>query len=71
MGLQGLDPVICLCHPALAFKIKRLGDNTHRQNALIAGSLRNNRGRTCTCAAAHASGDEHHIGISDFSHHLF
>jgi hypothetical protein len=45
-----------------ALEEEGLGDHTHRERALILRDLRDDRSRTCASAAAHARGDEDHIG---------
>ena len=49
-------------HLALALKGKGLGDNTDGQDAQVMGRFGHDRCSTGAGAAAHASGDEHHLG---------
>jgi hypothetical protein len=39
-----------------------LGDHGHGQDAHLLGHFRHDRGRAGAGAAAHAGGDEHHVG---------
>ena len=61
-------------HAALAFEMKRLGDNPDCENAEFAGCLGNHRRGAGPGASSHARGDKHHVGarqmIADFVHHL-
>ena len=49
-------------HLALALKGKGLGDNTNGQDAQVMGRFGHDRCSAGAGAAAHASGDEHHLG---------
>ena len=53
-----------IAHSFLAFKIEGLCHNADRQDAQLLGNGRNAGSRTCACAAAHACGNEHHIGTT-------
>ena len=53
-----------IAHSFLAFKIEGLCHNADRQNAQLLGNGRDAGSRTCACAAAHACGDEYHIGTT-------
>ena len=70
IGLQGLNTFICLFHSALAFKIKRFGDNANGQNTALSGGFCNDRCGPCAGAATHACGDENHIGIRQLCHDI-
>ena len=59
---QFLDADIRLIHPAFAFKLKGLRDDADRQRTVFTGNVGNRRGRAGTGAAAHAGGNEHHVG---------
>ena len=73
--LQLFDALFGQTHAASTFKMERLGNNADRQDALVAGSLCNDRSRTGARAAAHAGGDEAHVGavqvVDDFIDALF
>ena len=71
IGLHLFDAGFGLCHPALTFKVKRLGDHADSQDAAFAGSARDNRGSPGTCATTHAGGYEHHVAVGKFTHHRF
>ena len=68
-GLHLLDSGIGLCHPALAFEIKWLGDNANRQDAAFTCRPGNHRGSPGAGAATHAGGDEDHVAIGKLAHH--
>ena len=51
-------PELGRSHPALALELERLRHHGDRQHAQFLGAARDDRGRACACAAAHASGDE-------------
>ena len=61
-------------HPALAFEMERLGDDADGEDAEFAGRARHHRRGAGAGAAAHAGGDEHHVGagqvIADLVDHL-
>ena len=52
-------------HPALAFEVERLGDDAHRQDAHVARGFGDHGSSAGTGAAAHAGGDEHHVGARE------
>ena len=62
-------------HAATTFKVKRLGDDTDRQNALLARRAGNHRRRTGARAAAHTGSDKGHVRalqhIDNFRHCFF
>ena len=62
---EHFDALFRLIHPALAFKLERFGDNADGQNAELTRDFRNDRRTAGTRAAAHAGGDEDHVGILD------
>ena len=49
-------------HAFLAFEGKGLGHHRHRQHTHLPGQLRHHRRGPGAGAAAHAGGDEHHVG---------
>ena len=57
-------------HAALAFEVERLGDDADGEDAHVARGLGDDGGCAGAGAAAHAGGDEHHVGagemIADF-----
>ncbi len=61
MTLQFLDPGLRRLHPAAAFEAEGLGDDTHRQDALVAGRLGDDGGCASAGAATHPGGDEDHV----------
>ncbi len=63
LALQLLDALFGLLHPAAALKAERLGDDADGQDALLTGDLGHNGRAARAGAAAHAGGDEHHVGI--------
>ena len=62
-------------HATLAFEVERLGDDADGQNAHLARDLRDHRRGSGAGAAAHAGGDEAHVGahqvIADLLDGLF
>ena len=58
---QLLNPFLRSAGTTRAFKIKRLGDNTDCQNALLARSAGNHRCGARACAAAHAGCHKGHM----------
>ncbi len=60
---QLLDTGYGLIHAASTLKQEGLGHDTHRQGTGLTRQARDNRSRTGTGTAAHAGGDEHHVGI--------
>ena len=61
--LQGLDALFRLLHPAAALKAEGLGDHGHGEDFQLLGDLRHDGRRAGAGAAAHAGGDEHHVGV--------
>ena len=61
--LQLGNAALRLLHPAAALKAKGLGDHGHGENIHLLGDLRHNGCAASAGAAAHAGGDEHHIGV--------
>ena len=61
-------------HAALAFEVEGFGDDADGQDAHVAGGLGNHRRSPGAGAAAHAGGDEHHVGtgemVADFVDHF-
>ena len=61
-------------HAALAFEVERLGDDPDREDAELARGPGDDRRSAGAGAAAHAGGDEHHVGagqvIADLVDHL-
>ena len=55
-------PSLGVAHAAPALEAERLGHDADRQRALVARDLRDDRRRAGAGAAAHAGGDEHHVG---------
>ena len=55
-------PPSALLHAPRALERERLGDDADRERALVARDLRDDRRRAGAGAAAHAGGDEHHVG---------
>ena len=72
--LQLDDPRFSKPHAALTFKVERLGDHTDGKDAEFARSLRDDRCRASSGAAAHTGGNEHHVRagqvIADLVDHL-
>ena len=60
---QSGNAVLCLRHTAGALKLKGLGDNTNGQRTGLPGDVGNNGSCAGAGAAAHACGDEHHVGV--------
>ena len=56
------DPALGLLHAAAALKPEGLCDHAHGEDILLLGDVGHDRGRAGTSAAAHAGGDEHHVG---------
>ena len=54
-----------MLHPVLALEVEGLGDDADRQDALLAGGAGDHRCGAGAGAAAHAGGDEHHVGAAD------
>jgi len=59
--LQRLNAFFGLTHALGALKLERLGHDTNGQHAQLTRGLGDDRSRTRTGAAAHASGDEAHM----------
>ena len=59
---QFLDALQRDLHAATAFERERLGDHGHGQDAHLLRELRDDRRGAGAGAAAHAGGDEHHVG---------
>src|SRR5262249_15857113 len=60
--LKFLDALLGKTHAASALQVERLGDHADGQDALVAGRLRDDRSSASAGAAAHAGGDEAHVG---------
>ena len=58
-----LDAGLSLLHPAAALKGEGLGDHAHGEQTGLLGDVGHNGGRAGAGAAAHAGGDEDHVGI--------
>ena len=63
--LDGRNALLGVAGALFALKGERPGNNTHRENPHLAGDLRDDGGRTCASTAAHARGNEYHIGALD------
>lgn len=63
LALKLFNALFRLLHAAAALKAERLGDNADGQNTHLAGDLGHNGRAARTGSAAHAGGDEHHIGV--------
>ena len=59
---QQTDTFVGDLHALAAFERERTGHNSNRQNAHFLGHFGNDWCSTGTGTAAHASGDEHHVG---------
>ena len=59
--LELCDALLGNAHLCGTLKFKGLGDNSHGEYAHFLSHLCHDGSRTCTCAAAHACCDEHHI----------
>ena len=55
-------PGVGQAHPVAAFEVEGLGDHADGQDAALARALGDDRRRAGAGAAAHAGGDEHHVG---------
>ena len=62
VALQFLDAGFGKLHPALALELEWLGDDADRQDAELARDARDDRRCAGAGAAAHAGGNEHHVG---------
>ena len=73
--LQFGDAALGQPHAAHAFKLERLGDDAHGEDAHFTCYARHHRGCPGAGAAAHARRDEHHVDasemITDFIHRFF
>ena len=58
-------PDFSRAHPALAFEVERLGDDADGEDAHIARGLCDDGSSAGAGAAAHAGGDEHHVGARE------
>ena len=67
---QLLNALLRLGHAAAALEAEGLCDHAHGENTGLAGDLCHHRGSACACAAAHAGGDEHHVGALQRLGHL-
>ncbi len=63
--LQLGDAGFRAAHPALAFEVERLGHHPDGENPELARHPRDDRRRAGAGAAAHAGGDEHHVGAAE------
>ena len=61
-ALQARDALVGLPAALLALEAERLGDDADGERAAVARDLRDDRRRAGAGAAAHAGGDEHHVG---------
>ncbi len=72
--LQFRDALLGRLHAAAAFEVERLGDDADGEDALLARRGGDDGRRTGAGAAAHAGGDEHHVGaveeLQDFRQRL-
>ena len=59
------DAALGQAHAAAAFEMERLGHDADGQNAHLAGDARDDRRGAGAGAAAHAGGDEHHMGAGE------
>ena len=66
-----LDALQRHLHAATAFERERLGDHRDGQDAHLLGELRDDGRRARAGAAAHAGGDEHHVGALQGIHDAF
>ncbi len=68
-GVDGLlelgEALIGEAHALLALESERLGDDADGERPQLAGDLRDDGRRAGAGAAAHAAGDEHHVGTLD------
>ena len=62
---EGSDAAFCLFHSLFAFKFKRFGDDTNRQNVHLFCDLCNNRSCTSAGTAAHTGCDKDHLTTFD------
>ncbi|MNZ75477.1 hypothetical protein D3C78_939550 [compost metagenome] len=59
---QGADALVGNLHAPASLEGERTGDHRHGEDAHFLGHLGDDRRRTGAGAAAHAGGDEHHVG---------
>ena len=69
--LEIFNAGLSLTHTARAFKLKGLGDDSHRQNAEFLGNLGDHGSRTGTRSAAHTACYEHHVRTFERCRDLF
>ena len=60
---QVFDALLRLRHALASLKAEGLCHHAHGEDALLSGSLRHHRSSAGAGAAAHAGGDEHHVGV--------
>ena len=65
VGLELGDAGVGRLHAAVAFELERLGDDAHGEDAHLLGHARDHRRGAGARAAAHAGGDEQHVGAGD------
>jgi len=75
ISVSTADPRLGDLHPASALKVEGLGDDADGEDAHLARGPCDHRSGAGARAAAHAGGDEHHVGagevIADFLERLF
>jgi hypothetical protein len=64
------DALVGLLHTAAALEVEGLGDHGHGEGPGLLGGLGDDRRRAGAGAAAHARGDEHHVGVLHQLAHL-
>ena len=62
VGFELGQALVGVGHAAAAFPVEGLGDHAHGQDAHFLGHARDHRRRAGAGAAAHAGGDEQHVG---------
>ena len=67
---QLLNALFRLGHAAVSLEAEGLGHHAHGQNACLPGDLSHHGCRAGAGAAAHAGGDEHHVGVFQRLGHL-
>jgi hypothetical protein len=67
IGRQLFDGPFGGAHAVGALEVERLGHHADGQDALVAGGPGDHRGGARSGAAAHAGGDEHHVGAGDLA----
>ena len=70
LAAQLLDALLRLGHAAAALKAEGLRHHTHGEDTGLPRDLRHHRGCAGAGAAAHARGDEHHVGVLQRLGHL-